>query len=236
MTNVIVLIVWIYASTLLHEIGHAVMALILRVPVLDVGWGMGPVIGRRTSRTGQHWTLKLWPIGAYCALDRQAVERKSTGIQALIAVSGIVMNVLTAWVLAMVMWAQFTGAIGWRLPAAGWKIGVALVGTMTRAVSRELATKAGKHLLTSGPVVAAHQIVHAAPIYGLQALGLGFFINLLLALTNILPVPALDGGRLAFLGLSKLRGRPLTNEDRWHRWGLRLMLGAFVVWLVHGVV
>lgn len=236
MTNLLLIVVWIYASTMIHEIGHAVAALWARVPVLDVGWGMGPVLVRHTSRTGQHWTLKLWPFGAYCALDRAAVEQKTPGMQAAIAASGILMNLVSAWVLAMVMMANYMRIPWWKLPGSGWYLGVQLVRTVALDVGQRLATKGGQHVLTAGPVVATHQIVHAAPIYGIDAIALGFFMNIVLALTNIFPVPALDGGRLAFIGLTKLRGRPVVNEDRWHRWGLRLMLGAFVVWMVHGVV
>ncbi len=236
MTNLILIIVWIYTSTIIHEIGHAAMAFILRVRVLDVGWGMGPVLGRRTSRTGQQWTLKLWPVGAYCALDRQAVEHKTPGVQAVIAASGIVMNVVSAWILATAMVAGHIRLPWWKLPLGGWHLGTALLGVIVVSISHRLVTKAGQHMLTAGPVVAAHQIAHAAPIHGVDALALGFFMNIVLALTNVLPFPALDGGRLAFIGISKLRGRPIANEDRWHRWGMRVMLGAFVVWLVHGVV
>lgn len=37
------------------------------------------------------------------------------------------------------------------------------------------------------------------------------FISLNLALLNILPIPVLDGGHLLFLGLEKIRGKPLSR-------------------------
>ena len=52
----------------------------------------------------------------------------------------------------------------------------------------------------------------------MSALGISYFlqfialISISLALINILPLPALDGGWLAFLIIEKLRGKPLNNE------------------------
>jgi regulator of sigma E protease len=33
-----------------------------------------------------------------------------------------------------------------------------------------------------------------------------------LAVINILPIPVLDGGHILFLGIEKLKGRPLSND------------------------
>lgn len=46
-------------------------------------------------------------------------------------------------------------------------------------------------------------------VYVLQLLGL---ISINLAVLNILPIPALDGGRLLFLIIEKLRGRPFSSK------------------------
>jgi len=57
-----------------------------------------------------------------------------------------------------------------------------------------------------------------------QTVSLGFvfllqlvaILSINIALINILPFPALDGGRLLFLGVEKVRGRPLKKEtERW---------------------
>jgi len=57
-----------------------------------------------------------------------------------------------------------------------------------------------------------------------QTVSLGFvfllqlvaILSINIALINILPLPALDGGRLLFLGIEKVRGRPLKKGvERW---------------------
>jgi regulator of sigma E protease len=66
-------------------------------------------------------------------------------------------------------------------------------------------------------------------VYVLQFLAL---ISLNLAVVNVLPIPALDGGRLLFLAIEKLRGRPVDQqlEGKIHTIGfvLLLLLIAFI--------
>jgi len=52
------------------------------------------------------------------------------------------------------------------------------------------------------------------------------FISIALALANILPIPALDGGKLVFLGIEAVRGRPVN-----HRLEQRIT-GAFFILLI----
>jgi len=51
------------------------------------------------------------------------------------------------------------------------------------------------------------QTLALGPAYFLYFLAL---ISIYLAIFNILPIPAVDGGRLLFLGIEKLRGKPLN--------------------------
>jgi regulator of sigma E protease len=55
-------------------------------------------------------------------------------------------------------------------------------------------------------------------------------ISLSLAIFNLLPIPALDGGRILFAVLEKLRGKPLTPEleERIHMVTMALMLVLFL--------
>jgi regulator of sigma E protease len=53
------------------------------------------------------------------------------------------------------------------------------------------------------------------------------FLSLSLGLINILPFPALDGGRLFFLVLEGIRGRPVdpVREQMVHYVGLAILFG-----------
>jgi regulator of sigma E protease len=54
-------------------------------------------------------------------------------------------------------------------------------------------------------------------------------ISMNLAIMNILPVPLLDGGHLLFLGIEKLRGKPLSKE-------VQGTLGLIFMFLLFGLM
>ena len=64
-------------------------------------------------------------------------------------------------------------------------------------------------------------------------LGLAAYISIALAITNLLPIPALDGGRILFIIVELLRGKPLPPEREGFvhlvGFGLLLLLMMFVV-------
>lgn len=64
----------------------------------------------------------------------------------------------------------------------------------------------------SGPVGIANmtgQVYNLGWVYLLRFTGI---LSLNLAVLNILPIPALDGGRLAFLAAEKIRGKPMNEK------------------------
>jgi len=69
----------------------------------------------------------------------------------------------------------------------------------------------------------------AASLFSFAAL-----ISINLAIINILPLPALDGGHLAFLLIEGLRGKPLPNnvQDGVMQTGLMLLLGLGIFLIV----
>ena len=65
----------------------------------------------------------------------------------------------------------------------------------------------------------------------LQLINLLGLLSLSLAFMNILPIPALDGGRLAFLLIEALTGKkvPQKWENRVNQIGMVAMLGLIVL-------
>jgi len=74
--------------------------------------------------------------------------------------------------------------------------------------------------------------------YGWETiLRIGILVSVNLGLLNIMPIPALDGGRLFFMGLEALRGKPVSPvvEGVIHFVGLLLLLGLMAVLTVQDV-
>jgi regulator of sigma E protease len=78
----------------------------------------------------------------------------------------------------------------------------------------------------AGPVgiaVLSGEVARQGVIFFLQFVAL---LSINLAFVNLLPFPALDGGRLLFLAIEAVRGRPVSPavEGRVHRWGFVILL------------
>ena len=78
-----------------------------------------------------------------------------------------------------------------------------------------------------GPVGIVKTTAKAAQTGILSVVGVVALLSLSLGLANILPFPALDGGRAAFLVLELIRGRPVdpAREQVVHYVGLALLFG-----------
>jgi len=63
-------------------------------------------------------------------------------------------------------------------------------------------------------------------------------ISLALGLTNLLPIPGLDGGRVLFVVIELLRGKPIPpeREGMVHMVGLLLLLGAMSIFIINDIV
>ena len=64
----------------------------------------------------------------------------------------------------------------------------------------------------TGPIGFGYLTYHAATEGLVTWLALAALLSMALGLTNLLPVPALDGGRMLVVLLEKLRGRPFDRE------------------------
>lgn len=83
----------------------------------------------------------------------------------------------------------------------------------------------------SGPVGITRYMAHAAERGGMEFLNLMMMLSTYLAIFNMLPLPALDGGRVLFLGISMLPVKRVNErtEATVHMVGLLLLLGVFVL-------
>ena len=79
----------------------------------------------------------------------------------------------------------------------------------------------------SGPINIAQYAGYSAQIGLVSYLGFLAVISISLGVLNLLPVPVLDGGHLAFYLVEWVRGRPLS--ERIQQWGQQLGVVALVL-------
>jgi regulator of sigma E protease len=82
-----------------------------------------------------------------------------------------------------------------------------------------------------GPVGITRILVEYAEQGVRTFLSLVMVLSIYLGLFNLLPLPALDGGRVLFLGINAIRSKELNakTEATVHMVGLALLLGLFVI-------
>ncbi len=134
------------------------------------------------------------------------------------------------------------GALGLNLAATGlqkvpwWQapwFGVQRTGTMLVAIVTQFWTILNRLIAEgniggalTGPIGIAVYTNEAAKLGASYILEFGALISLNLALINILPLPALDGGRIVFVLIEKIRGQrlPAKYEQITHTAGFVLLI------------
>lgn len=95
----------------------------------------------------------------------------------------------------------------------------------------QLVTTGGTTAQVSGPVGMVSMTQQAAQLGIMVLLNFTALISVNLAIINILPLPALDGGRILFLLIEKVKGKPVSAEleARIHNAGFLLLMLLMVL-------
>jgi regulator of sigma E protease len=118
-------------------------------------------------------------------------------------------------------WAQFSGVVSATLGALG--------GLFTHP-----AQVAGQ---VSGPIGMANATAQAEDLGPAVFFSLAALISISLGIFNLLPIPALDGGRAVFILVEMLRGRPVDPEKEAlvHVGGFAVLIALMLVVSFHDV-
>ncbi len=144
------------------------------------------------------------------------VETNKGGIGVSITETGIVKY---PWYLAIWVGIKTTFSLIWLILVAFYELFKNLF--IGQGLTQELSGPVGIAVLTG-------QVAHMGFIYILQFTAL-FSINL--AIINFLPIPALDGGRILFLIIEKIKGSPVKREleAAMHNIGFALLMLLVIV-------
>jgi len=225
---IIVLVVLIVA----HEFGHFVAAKWAGMRVDEFGLGYPPRALTIATLGETRYTLNFVPFGGFVKIygedaipqqvrDARAFSSKTRLAQALVLVAGIAMNLVLAWFIftALLMtphWVNDHEFVAGRafVPALveGAQVTVRVTGVIALGLAHFFA---GLFTLTadlsqvSGPVGIAGAVGAAAHTGWQDLLSLTALISINLALINLIPIPALDGGRLLFVLIESITRRPI---------------------------
>lgn len=113
MVNIYLFDLALFLSILIHEIGHALAAILLRVPVLRFRYGFGPLLFRMGK-----FEWRLVPISGTVE-----TQRSSPWTTIVIAVSGVMFQ----W--AIVAIAMVTRVDQYAVSFWAWMLGLAIIST-----------------------------------------------------------------------------------------------------------
>ena len=197
---------------LIHEGGHFIVAKLCKVKVNEFAIGFGKTLWSR--KIGDTlYALRLIPLGGFVRMEGEESPSEENGSfskakwwqKILIVAAGGLVNIIFAIVVFFLLVIfyykyplleafQITGAFAYAIIES---LKILFTGNIT---VNELV----------GPVGISNIII--------QTSGLANYIYLIatvslsLGITNLLPVPPLDGGKIVIYLIEKLRGKPLKEE------------------------
>lgn len=80
--SVVVAILILLATITIHEFGHYIVGKLLKFKINEFAIGMGPAIYKKTKKNGEVFSIRLFPLGGFCAFegedeDDQTVAKKN---------------------------------------------------------------------------------------------------------------------------------------------------------------
>lgn len=208
---------------IIHEGGHFLVAKLCKVKVKEFAIGFGKVIWQKQGKETKY-TLRLIPLGGFCNMEGEDEESDAEGSfskasvwkRMAIVLAGATVNILFGilvyFILVSTVLIQFADpakdTISNRL-----NYGAQYTGTFILSIFESI-----KMLFTGG--VSTDQMVGIVGISDIvvQTTGVLNYIYLLavisvsLGVTNLLPIPALDGGKILILLIEVIRRKPMKVE------------------------
>ncbi|MCB0189829.1 MAG: site-2 protease family protein [Caldilineaceae bacterium] len=148
--NPYILILALFGVTLWHELGHLAAAHWLRVPIVNLYVGVGPILWRRKMRQAPNLVLRAYPLGMSVAVPSRRTldgqQRRPFGHDLWIVAAGPLASLLlTLLLFAIARWMPMPYDVAYGL------VGVGLLSTAIALLNLlPIRGLDGGHLMTLG--------------------------------------------------------------------------------------
>ena len=195
----------------IHEGGHFLVAKLCKVKVNQFAIGFGPeLISKQGKET--KYVLRLIPLGGFVSMEgeiesseeRGAFNKASIPKRIAIVAAGALVNIIFGILIYFGLILFLSGSF-----IAAAKETLNLGSALLESIKMLFTGKVGVNDLT-GPVGISGLISGSRGI--LQYLNLLAMISVSLGVTNLLPIPALDGGKIVLLIVEAIRRKPLKED------------------------
>ena len=195
----------------IHEGGHFLVAKLCKVKVNEFAIGFGPTLFKKQGKETKY-ALRLIPLGGFVSMEGEDEESEhersysNASIPKRIAIvaAGAIVNIVFGLILYFVLIAIVYKDISIAFQATG-----GFISSIFESLKMLFTGNIGIKDL-SGPVgiskVVSGTTTFANYVYIISA------ISVSLGVTNLLPIPALDGGKILLLLIEAIRKKPLKKE------------------------
>jgi len=253
--NILIFLIILLVLVLVHEFGHFFTAKRFGIRVDEFGFGFPPkLFGFKFG--GTEYTFNLLPLGGFVKIfgenpddtntygpeaDRNFINKPKYQ-QAIVLFAGVFANFLLAWLLFSIV--LMIGPSKLSFFSAFWE-GMKFTLFITKETVLGLYALIVESLQGRGSLESITGPIGIIKIVG-DAYNVGFsyllsftgLISINLAVINLLPFPALDGGRLFFLLIEKIKGSRISpkvaNTANMIGFGVLILLMLFVTY--HDVI
>ena len=207
---------------LIHEAGHFLVARLCKIKVNEFSIGFGPLIWKKdTSKT--KYSIRLIPLGGYVNMlgeEERSEEEGSFSLAsipkriAIVAAGGLV-NIVFAIILYIILITIVAGDFVTGLTSTGDFI-MAMVDSIKLLFTGGVTVD---NLM--GPIGISEVVAQTSGI--IDFLYIMALISMSLGVTNLLPFPPLDGGKILIYIIEAIRRKPLKENFE-----LKLQMIGFV--------
>lgn len=195
----------------IHEGGHFLTAKLCKVKVNEFAIGFGPTIWKRQGKETKY-ALRAIPLGGFVSMegedeesnDERAFSKASIPKRITIVAAGALVNIifglLTYFILVVIVYKDVQLA----LQSTG-----GFITSLIESIKMLFTGKVGINDL-SGPVGISQVVTQTTSV--VNYIYIISLISVSLGITNLLPIPALDGGKILILIIEAIRRKPLKQE------------------------
>lgn len=196
---------------LIHETGHFVVARLCKVKVKEFAIGFGPTIWRKQGKETKY-ALRLIPLGGFVNMEGEEERSDEEGSFskasipkriAIVAAGGLV-NIIFAIVVYTILMTVMTGNFGKALSYTG-DFAFSIIESLKLIFSGGVSVDQ-----LMGPVGISEVVAQTTGIA--EFVYILAVISLSLGVTNLLPFPPLDGGKIVLLLIEAIRRKPLKES------------------------
>lgn len=207
MISIVIMLLVIGVSVIFHEMGHFIMGKILNYGISEFCIGFGPMLFGIESRHGIQYKIRLIPLGGFVSFENKEGFRDINEFswkKNLVILMGAVNNFLLAMVFmscAICIMANNQVNI-FQVIDISFAVITGYIGDLFKGFlklfehSAEVSVSASSAVALATDSYTAYNTMNISKAFLLYLFCSGGIINIYLMLFNLLPIPALDGGKL----------------------------------------